>query len=283
MPPVAIQLSYRLGGSDGVGVEARKWEWALGELGFEVRRVAGELDDGRRDDDIELPFLAIAPDDDAVSQPDALAAALRGADLVVVENLCSLPINPVAASLAATVLHDHDGRVVFHHHDLPWQRAGLPTPKNIPPRRPNSLHVTINDHSRVQLENRGFDAITLRNAFDLEPVLGDRDSTREAFGFASVEVLHRGAFELQLREQLLLAGLAQVLNQLAVEIEVILDGRLPRAGHEQHLFHAHPGQFLHDVLDNRLAADREHLLGLRLGGRQEAGAEAGHGNDGNGD
>jgi hypothetical protein len=37
MPPTAVQLSYRLGGADGVAVEARKWEWALRELGFEVR------------------------------------------------------------------------------------------------------------------------------------------------------------------------------------------------------------------------------------------------------
>jgi glycosyltransferase involved in cell wall biosynthesis len=82
------------------------------------------------------------------------------------------------------VLDAHDGRVVFHHHDLPWQRAGLPTPANVPPHRPNSLHVTINDHSRVQLENRGFTAVTLRNAFDLEPPRGDRDETRTEFGFA---------------------------------------------------------------------------------------------------
>jgi glycosyltransferase involved in cell wall biosynthesis len=103
---------------------------------------------------------------------------------VIVENLCSLPINPDASTLAADVLSRHDGRVVFHHHDLPWQRAGLHTPAGIPPQRANSLHVTINDHSRVQLENRGFAAITLRNAFDLEPPRGDRVATREAFGFA---------------------------------------------------------------------------------------------------
>ena len=63
MPPVAVQVSYRLGGADGVAVEARKWEWALHELGFRVRRVAGELDDGLRPDDIWLPFLAIDPPD----------------------------------------------------------------------------------------------------------------------------------------------------------------------------------------------------------------------------
>jgi len=189
MPPTAVQLSYRLGGADGVAVEARKWEWALGELGFAVRRVAGELDDETRDDDLALPFLAIDPPDGTTAAPDQLAAALAGADLVVVENLCSLPINPDASSLAATVLEGHEGRVVFHHHDLPWQRAGLPTPANVPPHRANSLHVTINDHSRVQLENRGFDAVTLRNAFDLDPARGDRERTRSEFGFAPTDVV----------------------------------------------------------------------------------------------
>jgi len=172
-----------------VAVEARKWEWALRELGFSVRRVAGELDDDARADDVALPFLAIDPPDDTAPAPDALAAALAGADLVIVENLCSLPINPDASGLAATVLDAHHGRVVFHHHDLPWQRAGLPTPPNVPPHRPNSLHVTINDHSRVQLANRGFDAITLRNAFDLDPARGDRDRTRAEFGFAPSDVV----------------------------------------------------------------------------------------------
>ena len=184
MPPVAVQLSYRLGGADGVAVEARKWEWALRQSGFDVRRVAGELDDELRPDDVRLPFLASDPVDGSTSDPGALAAAVAGADLVIVENLCSLPINPDAASLAAEVLSCHDGRVVFHHHDLPWQRAGLHTPADIPPQRANSLHVTINDHSRVQLENRGFAAVTLRNAFDLDPQRGDRDATRTAFGFS---------------------------------------------------------------------------------------------------
>ena len=39
-------------------------------------------------------------------------------------------------------------------------------------------------------------------------------------------------------------------------------------------------RLLDHVLDGRLVDDRQHLLGLGLGGRQEAGAEAGGGDDG---
>ena len=182
-------LSYRLGGADGVAVEARKWEWALHELGFRVRRVAGELDDGLRPDDTWLPFLAIDPVEGSVPDAGALAASLAGADLVVVENLCSLPINPEASTLTADVLADHRGAVVFHHHDLPWQRAGLVSPDGIPPHRPNSLHATVNDYSRMQLKRRGIHATTIRNSFDLDPTLGDREGTRMAFGFAPDELV----------------------------------------------------------------------------------------------
>jgi mannosylglucosylglycerate synthase len=181
---IAVQLSYRLGGADGVAVEARKWDWALQELGYDVRRVAGTIDDTLRADDVVIPCLAIDPPDGTPADAAAVAGALAGADLVIVENLCSLPINPDASALAGRVIAEHDGAVAFHHHDLPWQRAGLFCPPGIPPRRAHSLHVTINEHSRQELAHRGFEAITIRNAFDLDPVRGDRDATRAAFGFS---------------------------------------------------------------------------------------------------
>src|SRR5262245_47159374 len=118
--PVAAFVSFRLGGTDGVSVEVRKWEWALREIGFSTRRVAGELEDGLRPEDTWLAFLAIDPLDHADPDPSALAAALAGADLVVVENICSLPLNPIASTVVARVLEKHPGRVVFHDHDLPW-------------------------------------------------------------------------------------------------------------------------------------------------------------------
>lgn len=187
--PTAVFVSFRLGGTDGVSVEARKWEWALGTLGFETRRVAGELIDGLRPDDVWAPFLAIEPAPGARPEPDVLAATLAGADLVVVENVCSLPLNLEAASLTAAVLADHRGRVLFHHHDLPWERPHLAHLTGFPPRRPDSLHVTINDRARRALMERDIDAHTIRNAFDLDPRPGDREGARERFGFGRDDVV----------------------------------------------------------------------------------------------
>jgi len=187
--PVAVICSFRLGGTDGVSNEAAKWEWALRELGFATRRVAGELSDGLRPDDAWLPFLAIEPVPGAPVEPDALAAAVAGADLVVVENLCSLPLNQAASETTAEVLDRHDGRVLFHHHDLPWERERFAHLDAFPPRRPNSTHVTINDHARVALADRGINGVTIRNAFDLTPLAGDRPGTRRAFGFGEEDIV----------------------------------------------------------------------------------------------
>jgi len=182
--PTAVFCSFRLGGADGVSVETKKWEWALRELGFTTRRVAGDFADGLRPDDTWLPFLEINPLPGTRDEPDALSAALAGADLVVVENLCSLPLNANAAAVAAEVLAGHNGRVLFHHHDLPWERPDLAHLEAFPPRHPNALHVTINDQARAALATRGIEAHVIRNAFDLNPIPGDGPATRLARGFA---------------------------------------------------------------------------------------------------
>ena len=132
--PEAVVVSYRLGGADGVAVESAKWEWALRELGFTVRRVAGEFE-SLRPDDTWLPFLAIDPVPGARVDSGALAAAIAGADLVVVENLCSLPLNVDAATATRDVLDAQHGRVCFHHHDFAWERPHLAHLDGFPPKR----------------------------------------------------------------------------------------------------------------------------------------------------
>jgi glycosyltransferase involved in cell wall biosynthesis len=108
-----------------------------------------------------------------------LSQALAGADLVVVENLLSLPLNPAAARAVAGLLRGR--RAVLHHHDLPWQRprfADAPPP----PQDPDWLHVTVSELSRRQLAARGIPATSIWNAFDLHPPVGDRTGTRAALG-----------------------------------------------------------------------------------------------------
>jgi mannosylglucosylglycerate synthase len=175
---VAI-LSFRLGGTDGVSVEAAKWASALERLGHRVTTVAG---DGPVDH--LLPGLAIGAAEPPA--PRDVEAALAGADLVVVENLCSLPLNPAAAAIAAAALRGRPA--VLHHHDLPWQRPHL-ADRPGPPDDPAWRHVTINELSRRQLAERGIDAVTVYNTFDVDPPTGRRDATRAALDLAATDRL----------------------------------------------------------------------------------------------
>jgi glycosyltransferase involved in cell wall biosynthesis len=75
-----------------------------------------------------------------------------------------------------------EGRpAVFRHHDLPWQRARF-ADHAPPPTDPRWRHVTISDLSRRQLAERGIEAVTIRNAFDVDAAPGDRRATRRAMG-----------------------------------------------------------------------------------------------------
>src|SRR5437660_9833854 len=157
MARTAALLSYRVGGTDGVSVEAGKWEWGLRTLGFTTRRVAGQLCDEPRSDDLTLPGIAIhAPSGAADARQ--VATALEGADLVVAENICSLPINARASYAASDALAHHPGRVAFHHHDLPWQRSELASTRGLPPDLPGALHVVVTGRSREERAARGIAA-----------------------------------------------------------------------------------------------------------------------------
>jgi glycosyltransferase involved in cell wall biosynthesis len=180
-----VVVSFRLGGADGVSAEAEKWKTAFKRLGCSVFTVAGEgvadcADPGLAPGSYVTGRPAPAPD------PSLWRPALLAADLVVVENLCSLPLNPAASAAIASTLRGR--RAILRHHDLPWQRRrfGNGPP---PPDDPAWCHVTVNDLSRRQLEERGIRAITVRNAFDPHPAPGDRQAVRAALGVPEGQVL----------------------------------------------------------------------------------------------
>jgi len=105
---------------------------------------------------------------------------------VVVENLCSLPLNPAAGALVAQRLRGRPA--LFHHHDLPWQRAqfaGFPPP----PDDRAWAHVATSRFGAAELAQRGIAAAAVYNAFDTDAAPGERDATRAALGVGPGERL----------------------------------------------------------------------------------------------
>ena len=173
-------LSFRLGGSDGVAVVARTWTDALRSFGLDVVTVAGA---GRVDRVVHGLELG------AVEAPAVAAVekALADVDVVVVENLLTIPMNLPASRVVAHVLRDRPA--ILHHHDPPWQRPQWVDVTELPPDDAAWRHVTINRITEDQLRERGIDATTIYNGFDPDPPTGDRDAARAAVEVAQDERL----------------------------------------------------------------------------------------------
>lgn len=184
MPRIVV-LSYRLGGADGVSAEAEKWMVAFRSLGCSVTTVAGEgqadsVDPGLAAGAYLTGKVPPLPDE------DLLASIVASADLFVVENLCSLPLNPPAAAAVARALAGRPA--LFRHHDLPWQRSAF-VDWPAPPDDPAWCHVVTTHQSRRELQAHGIRAVTVHNMFDPYPATGDRNTTRKALGVGPDDLL----------------------------------------------------------------------------------------------
>lgn len=174
----AAFVSYRLGGTDGVSVESAKWQAAFRELGWQVTTIAGDgAGEGAGEGAVDHLISGLGMGHSHGPDPDELAAALAGADLTVVENLLSIPLNLGAAEAVATALRGRPG--LLRHHDLPWQHPAWHRPGWSVPDDPHWQHATLSRMSRDQLADRtGLTAAVLYNRFDTTPPMGDREQTR---------------------------------------------------------------------------------------------------------
>jgi mannosylglucosylglycerate synthase len=139
-----------------------------------VRTVAG---DG--DPDVRVPGLAL----DAERPPSrlALGAALDDVDVVIADNVCSLPMNIPAGEAVAQYLRGRPA--VLRHHDLPWERERYADITTWPPDDPAWRHVTVNELARRALaERRGIAATTIYHGFSEQPRPEAREAARAAVG-----------------------------------------------------------------------------------------------------
>lgn len=179
MPRCTI-VSFRFGLTDGVSVVSRNWAVVLRRLGFDVSWVAGAFESGWEAGDPTHLVAGLGIDDPMPPDVAALTGALAHADLVIVENLCSIPLNLPAARAVTGVLRGRPA--ILHHHDPPWQRQRFEHITELPPDDPAWLHVTVNDLTRREMADRGIEATTVYNGFDSDPPTGDRAGTRRRLG-----------------------------------------------------------------------------------------------------
>ncbi len=200
MPMRIAICHFRHGMLDGVSLEMGKWRRALEQLGHRVTVVAGEDPTGEA---TVIPELSIAGAEGI--RRDAFAALSRtpqelaeeiereaghiaevlvdtlrreGIDLVIVENLWSLPINIPAALGLLRAVESLKLPVIAHHHDFWWERdIYAPTCREVevllgeffPPSYPQAVHVVINSLARDELMcRRGLGAEVVPNVFDFE-------------------------------------------------------------------------------------------------------------------
>jgi mannosylglucosylglycerate synthase len=178
--PTCCFLSFRLGSTDGVSVVAQAWMEAFRSFGFDVVGVAGAGVVERT-----VPGLDIGD----AEPPDRhkLEAALDDADLVVVENLLTIPLNLPASRVTAEVLQGRP--TILHHHDPPWQRRHFRHVTELPATDPAWRHVTINRLTEAQMAQRGIRATTIYNGFDFAPVADARRHARERLAVDADEIL----------------------------------------------------------------------------------------------
>ncbi len=225
MPMRIAVCHFRYGMLDGVSLEMEKWARALERLGHAVLITAGEDPTGEAHILPELSLSGAAgirrnafgelsrhtpPElmDEIECRAELVAEKFRGflsregVDLLVVENVWSLPANIPAALGILRAVESLGLPVVAHHHDFWWERdiyrpacpeIGELLAEVFPPPYPEAVHVVINSLARDELRRRrGIEAVVIPNVMDFGVRFGVDDfnaDLRKALGFSPEDIV----------------------------------------------------------------------------------------------
>ncbi|HEY1738190.1 MAG TPA: hypothetical protein VGI86_05750, partial [Acidimicrobiia bacterium] len=162
--------------TDDVATQVELWSNAFGELGYAIRQA--DHNDVIRNGDA-----------------DAIAAMIDGCALVVAANVCSVPSDARAFTVANALraYAARGGRVIFHHHALPWDpgwRDHEADAGGLPPRIEGAVHVGVSLRARRDLQAHGYaPAFAIHDHYEFDAPAGARDATREALGFDDDEIV----------------------------------------------------------------------------------------------
>lgn len=194
-------VSHRLGGFDGVSVEAAKWADGFAALGWEVTLAAGHFASGTGV--VVRGMWADRPGGDPPPVDHALIRSLCSShDLIVLDNAGSLWSAPEASVAWEEHALTAGVPVILRHHDPAWQRIQLrPVDGDVVPlHHPAHLHVLINSLTEREFLARWPSLRTrvVHNRVDVAGLAGgDRAATRARFGFSEQDyvVVHPARVE----------------------------------------------------------------------------------------
>jgi len=221
---VAI-ISTRLGGIDGVSIEAAKWAKAYKKMGFEVIFIAGRFQDGLKAKDRFILGLADYYDDrisdirkrafssqkqDEYDDKDLIRSINEAKDIIKkrlkdilldesvdhlsIENALSIPLNIPLGIAITEVIKDLGLSSVTRHHDFFWERKEFGDSRvddilkrYFPPDLVDLKHVVINTIARDSIiRNKDIEPTYIPNIFDFDILEGLKDRRKEVRDFLEV-------------------------------------------------------------------------------------------------
>jgi mannosylglucosylglycerate synthase len=206
MEKIAI-ISTRLGGIDGVSVEADKWAGAYKKIGFDPVYIAGKFE--REVDSVfftieemdyyfaeiaEIRKIAFNEEKKATEKDlgrlidrigkvkeiikNKFSKILKSSNIryLSIENALTIPLNIPLAIALTEIISENDIKAITRHHDFYWERKQFLC-SNIekmlddyfPPDLVNLKHVVINTLARKSIYDRKkIEAIYIPNIFDFD-------------------------------------------------------------------------------------------------------------------